>query len=396
MSSPSDFKWSLLGEFDSTRHRHRNRRRGRRNAGAPSSRKQVWADSCPQLGTSVSAGEQILLAVNGHFHVRQWAVFHVRRSSALVNERVTRWRAGGGFPHEAEGRWTMTCQGPWAADWRLSWQSRSQCARLPTCPRGRLPARDRMPSETSTANTSRSRGGVDICAQTWRADRSRTGDWSARGTNPLTTSRTDRWCRGPQQIFAKIPGLGTTFKMLTKVWPLGRGTVSVSGNDIVVEEVARLRDSPVRFWHTADSGGRLTDGSQTQRSLREGGSSYSVSAAPHPVNPGVLGVCRHEKPNRLSPEGARAAAAARATGEPLRELAAAFGLRIGGVDWRWTVDCAHVSPTGRGRLTNSRHDGLVTAMASTSREPRVGARPRRREDPPILCVSGVGCVSLKT
>ena len=25
-------------------------------------------------------------------------------------------------------------------------------------------------------NTSRSRGGVDICAQTWRADRSRTGD----------------------------------------------------------------------------------------------------------------------------------------------------------------------------------------------------------------------------
>jgi nitrite reductase/ring-hydroxylating ferredoxin subunit len=41
--------------------------------------------------------------------------------------------------------------------------------------------------------------------------------------------------RGPQQIFAKIPGLGTTFKMLTKVWPLRRGTVSVSGNDIVVE-----------------------------------------------------------------------------------------------------------------------------------------------------------------
>ena len=29
--------------------------------------------------------------------------------------------------------------------------------------------------------------------------------------------------RGPQQIFAKIPGLGTTFKMLTKVWPLDLG-----------------------------------------------------------------------------------------------------------------------------------------------------------------------------
>src|SRR4029079_11524771 len=57
-----------------------------------------------------------------------------------------------------------------------------------------------MPSETSTANTSRSRGGVDICAQTWRADRSRTGDWSARGTNPLTTSRTDRWSRTPTDL----------------------------------------------------------------------------------------------------------------------------------------------------------------------------------------------------
>ena len=55
------------------------------------------------------------------------------------------------------------------------------------------------------------------------------------GTNPLTTSKNGQMVRGPQQIFAKIPGLGTTFKMLTKVWPLGRGTVSVSGNDIVVE-----------------------------------------------------------------------------------------------------------------------------------------------------------------
>ena len=27
----------------------------------------------------MSAGGQFLLAANGHFHVRQWAVFHVRR-----------------------------------------------------------------------------------------------------------------------------------------------------------------------------------------------------------------------------------------------------------------------------------------------------------------------------
>lgn len=45
---------------------------------------------------------------------------------------------------------------------------------------------------------------------------------------------TGQMTRGPQQIFAKIPGLGATFKMLTTVWPLRRGTVSVSGNDIVV------------------------------------------------------------------------------------------------------------------------------------------------------------------
>ncbi|KAA8957642.1 Rieske (2Fe-2S) protein [Mycobacterium sp.] len=44
-----------------------------------------------------------------------------------------------------------------------------------------------------------------------------------------------RMVRGPQQIFAKIPGLGATVKALTTLWPLRRGTVSVSGNDIVVE-----------------------------------------------------------------------------------------------------------------------------------------------------------------
>ncbi|WP_433733218.1 Rieske (2Fe-2S) protein [Nocardia sp. CA-129566] len=41
--------------------------------------------------------------------------------------------------------------------------------------------------------------------------------------------------RGPQQIFAKIPGLGTVFTTLTKLWPLGRGRVTFSGDDIVVE-----------------------------------------------------------------------------------------------------------------------------------------------------------------
>ena len=46
---------------------------------------------------------------------------------------------------------------------------------------------------------------------------------------------TGQMVRGPQQIFAKIPGLGAAFIALTTVWPLGRGKVSVSGTDIVVE-----------------------------------------------------------------------------------------------------------------------------------------------------------------
>ena len=41
----------------------------------------VWADTCPPAGTFVSAGGQFLLAAHGHFHVRLWAFFHVRRPS---------------------------------------------------------------------------------------------------------------------------------------------------------------------------------------------------------------------------------------------------------------------------------------------------------------------------
>ncbi len=36
---------------------------------------------------------------------------------------------------------------------------------------------------------------------------------------------TGQMTRGPQGIFAKIPGLGTGFRLLTKVLPLGRGKV---------------------------------------------------------------------------------------------------------------------------------------------------------------------------
>ena len=38
--------------------------------------------------------------------------------------------------------------------------------------------------------------------------------------------RTGRMVRGPQGIFAKVPGLGAAFKALTRVLPLQRGEVT--------------------------------------------------------------------------------------------------------------------------------------------------------------------------
>lgn len=46
---------------------------------------------------------------------------------------------------------------------------------------------------------------------------------------------TGRMTRGPQGVFAKIPGLSAAFIALTKAWPLHRGTVTVDGDDLVVE-----------------------------------------------------------------------------------------------------------------------------------------------------------------
>src|SRR3954469_1029452 len=41
-----------------------------------------------------------------------------------------------------------------------------------------------------------------------------------------------RMVRGPQGVFAKIPGLGASFKLLTKVVPLGRRTVEQRGDEL--------------------------------------------------------------------------------------------------------------------------------------------------------------------
>ena len=46
---------------------------------------------------------------------------------------------------------------------------------------------------------------------------------------------TGRMVRGPQGIFAKIPGLSPGFVSLTKVWPLRRGKVTVDGAELQIE-----------------------------------------------------------------------------------------------------------------------------------------------------------------
>ena len=46
---------------------------------------------------------------------------------------------------------------------------------------------------------------------------------------------TGRMVRGPQGVFAKIPGLGTAYKALTQVLPLGRGRV-VERDDVLFVE----------------------------------------------------------------------------------------------------------------------------------------------------------------
>lgn len=45
---------------------------------------------------------------------------------------------------------------------------------------------------------------------------------------------TGRMVRGPQGIFAKVPGLGLAFKTLTRVLPLGRGQVVERDGDVFV------------------------------------------------------------------------------------------------------------------------------------------------------------------
>lgn len=47
--------------------------------------------------------------------------------------------------------------------------------------------------------------------------------------------KTGAMVRGPQGAFAKVPGLDAFYRALTRAWPLKRGTVTVDGDDLVVE-----------------------------------------------------------------------------------------------------------------------------------------------------------------
>lgn len=46
---------------------------------------------------------------------------------------------------------------------------------------------------------------------------------------------TGQMVRGPQRVFAKIPGLSAAFMAVTKVWPLRTGTVTLVGDEVHVD-----------------------------------------------------------------------------------------------------------------------------------------------------------------
>ena len=47
--------------------------------------------------------------------------------------------------------------------------------------------------------------------------------------------KTGAMTRGPQGVFAKVPGLEAGFRALTRAWPLRRGTVSVDGDELQID-----------------------------------------------------------------------------------------------------------------------------------------------------------------
>ena len=46
--------------------------------------------------------------------------------------------------------------------------------------------------------------------------------------------RTGRMVRGPQGMFAKVPGIGAAYRLLTRLWPLGRAHVTERNGELYV------------------------------------------------------------------------------------------------------------------------------------------------------------------
>jgi nitrite reductase/ring-hydroxylating ferredoxin subunit len=46
---------------------------------------------------------------------------------------------------------------------------------------------------------------------------------------------TGQMVRGPQGVFARIPGLDAGYRALTRMWPLRRGTVTVVGDEVHID-----------------------------------------------------------------------------------------------------------------------------------------------------------------
>jgi nitrite reductase/ring-hydroxylating ferredoxin subunit len=72
---------------------------------------------------------------------------------------------------------------------------------------------------------------ADLAGGTIDADGCLVCPWHASKYDVLT----GLMVRGPQGVYAKIPGLGWAFKTLTKVIPLKRGTVELSGPDLEID-----------------------------------------------------------------------------------------------------------------------------------------------------------------
>jgi nitrite reductase/ring-hydroxylating ferredoxin subunit len=46
---------------------------------------------------------------------------------------------------------------------------------------------------------------------------------------------TGQMVRGPQGVFARVPGLDAGYRALTRMWPLRRGTVTVVGDEVHID-----------------------------------------------------------------------------------------------------------------------------------------------------------------